>query len=304
MKIIVQHSIVCLRRTIIEKSIYPKVQTEFSGVKTIPWAYLSNRPDRYVAFSAPLFGATQICRVAHPASAPEASPCQTSSQGKNLDSGNASGTQSFAAFVYRTSGGKNIVDQQNPPPRNFGRISKSKDILQVAPPLFPGEKRLGNGRTTTEQQTRLDSVLPLRETTPGNDQGLIKTSFAQTVQVQWNRYNEVRFAKQRQESRLGGDRCQGGDAGQPTAEFQRTDNGGDRWLVMEQGTGKIKKIVAAKAVATQMINACWKRNAATLAARGSNKIKTGEAIGAEQRGPGRFQSALTAQTQGGEQQIL
>ena len=73
---------------------------------------------------------------------------------------------------------------------------------------------------------------------------------------------------------------------------------------MEQGTGKIKSIAMGKAVATEMINACGKRNAATKAARGSNKSKSGEAVRAEKRGPGRVQPPLTAQAQGGEQQIL
>ena len=73
---------------------------------------------------------------------------------------------------------------------------------------------------------------------------------------------------------------------------------------MEQGTCKIKNIAMGKAVATEMINACGKRNAATKAARGSNKSKIGVAVRTEKRGPGKFQPPLTAQAQGGKQQIL
>ena len=63
---------------------------------------------------------------------------------------------------------------------------------------------------------------------------------------------------------------------------------------MEQGTGKIKNIMLGKAVATEMINACGKRNAAAKAARGSNKSKAGEAVRAEKRRTGRVQPPLTA----------
>jgi hypothetical protein len=52
---------------------------------------------------------------------------------------------------------------------------------------------------------------------------------------------------------------------------------------MEQGPGEIKNIVSGKAVATEMINACGKRNAATRAARGLYKRKGGKTVGAEKR---------------------
>jgi hypothetical protein len=73
---------------------------------------------------------------------------------------------------------------------------------------------------------------------------------------------------------------------------------------MEQGAGKIKSIVPGKAVATEMINACGERNAATRTAGGSNESQIGKAVWAEKWRPGRFQPPLTAQTQGGKQQIL
>jgi hypothetical protein len=65
---------------------------------------------------------------------------------------------------------------------------------------------------------------------------------------------------------------------------------------MEQRSGEIKNVVSGKAVAAEMINACRKRNAATGAARGLYKRKSGKTVGAEKRQPGRFQEPLTTQT--------
>jgi len=126
----------------------PKVQTEFSGVKTIPLrgTYASRR--------------------------------QTSGQRENFHPGRTSRPQGSTAFVNRTSGGKDIVDQEHSFPRHGGRIGKTENIFQIAPSLFPGEQRLGKGRTVTEQQARLDPVLPLWETTPSKNESLVKSPLA------------------------------------------------------------------------------------------------------------------------------
>ena len=75
-------------------------------------------------------------------------------------------------------------------------------------------------------------------------------------------------------------------------------------MILKQGTGKIKDIVPGKTVATEMINTCGKRNAATRTTGGSNINKVSKAVGTKKRRPGRCQSPLTAQTQRGEKQIL
>ena len=50
---------------------------------------------------------------------------------------------------------------------------------------------------------------------------------------------------------------------------------------MEQGTGKIKNIVPAEAVAAEMVETGSKRNTATLTAGGSDESKVNDTVGAE-----------------------
>jgi hypothetical protein len=82
------------------------------------------------------------------------------------------------------------------------------------------------------------------------------------------------------------------------------DKGGNRGLVIKQGTGEIKSIVPVEAVAAEMIDTGSKRHPTTLATGRGDKRQTGEANRTEKRGPGMFQSPPAAQTQRGKQQIL
>jgi hypothetical protein len=89
--------------------------------------------------------------------------------------------------------------------------------------------------------------------------------------MQRDRDDEVRFAKPSQILRPGGERPQGGDACQMSAEFQRKDKGGNGWLVIEQGTNEIKRIAARETIATEMIATGSKRNTTTRATGRADK---------------------------------
>lgn len=122
--------------------------------------------------------------------------------------------------------------------------------------------------------------------------------------MQGNGKNDIRLAELSQETRLGGERAQSGNTRQMAAEFQRTDQVGERRLIQKQGPGKIKGIVPAKTIAAPMIDTGSKRDTAAMAAGGTDKNEISEAVRAEKRRPGRLQPSLATQTQRRKQQVF
>jgi hypothetical protein len=147
---------------------------------------------------------------------------KASRHSQDLDSFRSCFAQNAATFVDCRAGGIDIVDKQNFCAHNAAWLCQRKSIAQIVSPFFAAQERLSS-RTMANEQSRCGLVAPLRQTLSGNDQRLVESSCPQSVVMQGDRQDQIRFTEGGKKSIMPEQCSQGGETIEVAGEFERQD---------------------------------------------------------------------------------
>jgi hypothetical protein len=107
-------------------------------------------------------------------------------KGEDINPGSTILQENPGAFIYRRTGGKNIINEKNPLALYFFRNAYPEGVSDISASFRAAQSRLGLGPNTPFQNMGSYPVPVFWEYFPAEQEGLVKASLTQPLYMQGN----------------------------------------------------------------------------------------------------------------------